>query len=105
MRLGHRFIDACGLRGSDPFRATVKEPRLKQPGRQSRMVLTECALDGLFPALGELEPRCDLGGDRGQHLLVIPHANVRRYLQVSRLSVDTDSRDGFKRDASTLVCE
>ena len=45
----HRFMDACRLRGGNAFSAPVKETRLQELGRESRMALMNCARDGVFP--------------------------------------------------------
>ena len=98
-------MGACRLRRGNPFGAPVKETRLQQPGRESRMVLMNCACDGVFPAPRELEPGCDLGRDRRQCPRVVVRDNMAVLLQVNGFSVDTYARDCFKRNASALVCE
>ena len=98
-------MDACRLRGGNPFSAPVKETGLQQPSGESRMVLMNCAPDGVFPAPRELEPRCDLGRHRCQCPRLIFRDNIPVLRQVNGFSVDTHSGDRFKRDASTLIGE
>ena len=98
-------MDACRLRGGNAFSAPVKETRLQELGRESRMALMNCARDGVFPTPRELEPGCDLGRDRCQCPRVVVRDNMAMLLQVNGFSADTHPRDRFKRDASALVCE
>ncbi len=98
-------MDPCRLCGGNPFSTPVKQPRLEQPGRESRMVVMNCARDGFFPAPRELEPGCDLGRDYCQCLRVIIRDNMAVLAQVNGFSVDKHPGGRFKCDASALVWE